>query len=113
MALLNIAEPGQSKARLKSVKYRPALGIDLGTTNSLVAIAREGKVELLADEQGEVLLPSVVHYSANGSVQVGDLPGAAGTRISSVKRLMGRGRADIDYRPGYGLHQNDFRADCW
>lgn len=103
MALLNIAEPGQSKARLKSVKYRPALGIDLGTTNSLVAIAREGKVELLADEQGEVLLPSVVHYSANGSVQVGDRPGTAGTRISSVKRLMGRGMTDIDYRPGYGL----------
>src|SRR5690606_22495728 len=62
----------------------------------------EGKVELLADAQGGVLLPSVVHYSANGAVQVGDLPGTAGTRISSGKRLMGRGRADIDYRPGYG-----------
>ena len=103
MALLNIAEPGQSKARLSSVKHKPALGIDLGTTNSLVAIARQGKVELLGDEQGAILLPSVVHYAASGQVRVGDQPGIPGTRVSSVKRLMGRGLADIDYRPGYAL----------
>lgn len=107
MALFSIAEPGQSKARLRHNKHRPALGIDLGTTNSLVAIAREGKVEVLKDATGSMLLPSIVHYHRDGSVEVGegnDLK-AAGmvTGISSVKRLMGRSAADIQYRLAYEL----------
>lgn len=107
MALINIAEPGQSKARLSHNKHRPALGIDLGTTNSLVAIAREGKARVLPDAAGNILLPSIVHYQRDGSVDVGDglerRPANLATTISSVKRLMGRGAADIDYRLGYDI----------
>jgi molecular chaperone HscA len=107
MALFSIAEPGQSRARLKHNKHRPALGIDLGTTNSLVAIAREGKASVLPDAAGNILLPSIVHYLRDGSAQVGDAgelrSAAAATSISSVKRLMGRGVDDIDYRLGYEI----------
>jgi molecular chaperone HscA len=107
MALFNIAEPGQSKARLRHNKHRPALGIDLGTTNSLVAVAREGKAQVLQDAAGNILLPSIVQYHRDGSVGVGEAgcgkPGNPATSISSVKRLMGRGAADINYRLGYQL----------
>lgn len=101
MALLSISEPGQSKPKAHAVRKR-AVGIDLGTTNSLVAIADEGQVHTLCDHEGHCLVPSVVHYAADGKVTVGDAAVIMGTSdsantISSVKRLMGRGVEDIDY----------------
>ena len=63
MALLQISEPGLSAA---PHQRRLAVGIDLGTTNSLVATVRSGQAETLADEQGRHLLPSVVHYQQQG-----------------------------------------------
>ena len=68
MALLQIAEPGQSSA---PHEHRIAIGIDLGTTHSLVATVLSGKAKVLNDEQGRVLLPSIVHYSKN-STEYGD-----------------------------------------
>ena len=62
MALLQIAEPGQSSA---PHEHRIAIGIDLGTTHSLVATVLSGKAKVLQDQQGRVLLPSVVHYAEN------------------------------------------------
>ncbi len=69
MALLQISEPGLSAA---PHQHRLAVGIDLGTTNSLVATVRNGISLVLNDEDGRALLPSVVRYAADGSVQVGD-----------------------------------------
>ena len=60
MALLQIAEPGQSSA---PHEHRVAIGIDLGTTHSLVATVRSGQAKVLQDEHGRVLLPSIVHYA--------------------------------------------------
>jgi molecular chaperone HscA len=99
MALFTIAEPGQSKPR-GTPRRKRAAGIDLGTTNSLVAVAKEGKAETLPDASGSHLLPSIVHYLADHSIVVGDPADAANltSGISSVKRLMGRGTEDIDYR---------------
>lgn len=96
MALLQIAEPGQSP---KPHQRRLAVGIDLGTTNSLVASLRNGQAECLADTYGQVMLPSVVQYQ-EASIAVGAAAKAAATEdslntIISVKRLMGRGLADI------------------
>lgn len=96
MALLQIAEPGQSP---KPHQRRLAVGIDLGTTNSLVAAVRSGLAEPLADADGEVILPSVVRYCPD-RIEVGrQAKGAAAgdplNTILSVKRLMGRGIADI------------------
>jgi molecular chaperone HscA len=93
MALLQIAEPGQSP---EPHARKRAVGIDLGTTNSLVASVRDGIAVTLADAQGEHLLPSVVRYRATEPPLVGGeaLAGAAQdphNTISSVKRLMGRG----------------------
>ena len=97
MALLQIAEPGESAA---PHEHRLAVGIDLGTTNSLVASVRSGMSVVLNDVQGRPLLPSVVAYAADGSVEVGY--GAEAKQsidpkntIVSVKRFMGRGRHDI------------------
>jgi molecular chaperone HscA len=97
MALLQIAEPGESAA---PHEHRLAVGIDLGTTNSLVATVRSGMGVVLNDVQGRPLLPSVVAYAADGSVDVGY--GAEAKQsidpkntIISVKRFMGRGRRDI------------------
>ncbi|MCM2309233.1 MAG: Fe-S protein assembly chaperone HscA [Sulfuritalea sp.] len=97
MALLQIAEPGESAA---PHEHRLAVGIDLGTTNSLVATVRSGMSVVLNDMQGRPLLPSVVAYAADGSVEVGY--GAEAKQsidpkntIISVKRFMGRGRHDI------------------
>lgn len=97
MALLQIAEPGQSAA---PHQHRLAVGIDLGTTNSLVAAVRSGMAVVLSDDHGRPLLPSVVRYDADGSVEVGH--GAQSNQaidpkntIVSVKRFMGRGRRDI------------------
>ena len=67
MALLQISEPGQSTA---PHQHRLAVGIDLGTTNSLVATVRSGQADTLPDQNGEHILPSVVHYSSDG-VSVG------------------------------------------
>ncbi len=96
MALLQIAEPGQSP---KPHQRRLAVGIDLGTTNSLVAAVRSGLAEPLADADGEVILPSAVRYCPD-RIEVGrQAKGAAASdplnTILSVKRLMGRGIADI------------------
>jgi molecular chaperone HscA len=96
MALLQIAEPGQSP---QPHQRRLAVGIDLGTTNSLVAAVRSGLSEPLADAQGQVILPSAVRYHA-GHVEVGqDAKAAAAVdpfnTVLSVKRLMGRGLADV------------------
>jgi molecular chaperone HscA len=96
MALLQIAEPGQSTA---PHQHRLAAGIDLGTTNSLVASVRSGEPVTLPDAEGRHLLPSVVRYLPDG-VLVGYEAKAAATQdplntIASVKRLMGRGLNDV------------------
>jgi molecular chaperone HscA len=98
MALLQIAEPGMTTA---PHQHRLAVGIDLGTTNSLVATVRSGLAVVLDDESGRSLLPSVVRYCASGDVEVGYAAQAAQNSdphnaIASVKRFMGRGIADID-----------------
>jgi len=96
MALLQIAEPGLSP---KPHQRRLAVGIDLGTTNSLVAALRSGVTECLADAEGRVILPSAVRYLAD-SIIVGEAAKLAAPQdplnsIISVKRLMGRGIADV------------------
>ncbi|MCE1116091.1 MULTISPECIES: Fe-S protein assembly chaperone HscA [Pseudomonas] len=96
MALLQIAEPGQSP---QPHQRRLAVGIDLGTTNSLVAAVRSGRSEPLPDAQGRVILPSAVRYLENG-IDVGlsareAAPSDPLNTIVSVKRLMGRGLADV------------------
>ncbi len=97
MALLQISEPGQTAA---PHQHKLAAGIDLGTTNSLVATVRSGLAETLPDENGNHLLPSVVRYRLGLPPQVGEEAKAALIKdphntISSVKRFMGRGLADI------------------
>ena len=97
MALLQISEPGQSP---NPHERRIAVGIDLGTTHSLVASVRNGVAECLPDDQGRVLLPSVVRYAPEGKRQIGyeargyEVVDAANT-IVSVKRFMGRSLADL------------------
>ncbi len=97
MALLQISEPGQSP---NPHTRTFVAGIDLGTTNSLIATVREREVLVLPDAAGDVLLPSVVRFEANGQVTVGRAAQQAEIQdplntIASVKRLMGRGRADV------------------
>ena len=97
MALLQIAEPGMST---EPHQHRLAVGIDLGTTNSLVATVRNGIAVCINDEQGRALLPSIVHYKPEGSVDVGwQAQGAQAqdprNAIVSVKRFMGRGLRDV------------------
>ena len=99
MALLQISEPGMSTA---PHQHRLAVGIDLGTTNSLVATVRNSIPEVLNDEEGRSLLPSVVRYLPNGHANIGYKALSAQTTdpkntIVSVKRFMGRGLADIAY----------------
>ncbi|MFU4999780.1 Fe-S protein assembly chaperone HscA [Pseudomonas paraeruginosa] len=96
MALLQIAEPGQSP---KPHERRLAVGIDLGTTNSLVAAVRSGVAEPLPDARGCLILPSAVRYHADRA-EVGEGARAAAAQdplntIISVKRLMGRGLEDV------------------
>ncbi|MDX2458155.1 MAG: Fe-S protein assembly chaperone HscA [Gammaproteobacteria bacterium] len=103
MALLQISEPGESTA---PHQHRLAAGIDLGTTNSLVASVRSGVAETLPDSDGHHLLPSVVHYSADASPVVGQsaLSFAEAdplNTIASVKRLMGRGVEDVKHAGNY------------
>lgn len=99
MALLQISEPGLSAA---PHQRRLAAGIDLGTTNSLVATVRSGQAETLADTAGRHLLPSVVHYSATEHTVGYDARANAAqdpvNTISSVKRMMGRALSDIQAR---------------
>lgn len=97
MALLHISEPGQSPA---PHQHRLAVGIDLGTTNSLLATIRSGVSVCIEDQTGRAALPSVVHYAADGTVEVGASAVAIQKRdplntISSVKRLIGRTLADL------------------
>ncbi|HHQ6601185.1 Fe-S protein assembly chaperone HscA [Serratia fonticola] len=99
MALLQISEPGLTAA---PHQRRLAAGIDLGTTNSLVATVRSGQAETLADLEGRYLLPSVVHYQATEH-QVGWSARAQAAQdpvntVSSVKRMMGRSLADVQQR---------------
>ncbi|MCY4533118.1 MAG: Fe-S protein assembly chaperone HscA [Gammaproteobacteria bacterium] len=96
MALLQITEPGQAA---DPHQRKRAAGIDLGTTNSLIASVREGMIQTLADQDGEHLLPSVVRYTDNGPV-VGRLAVESAKQdplntIVSVKRMMGRGIDDL------------------
>ncbi len=97
MALLQISEPGQSP---DPHQHRRAVGIDLGTTHSLVAAVLSGSPQCLPDAQGEVLLPSVVHYHADGRAEVGlrareeQALDPANTLVS-VKRYMGRSPSDL------------------
>ncbi len=97
MALLQISEPGMSTA---PHQHRLAVGIDLGTTNSLVATVRSSIPEVINDEEGRPLLPSIVRYLANGNANIGYKAQAAQitdpkNTIVSVKRFMGRGIKDI------------------
>jgi molecular chaperone HscA len=97
VALLQISEPGMSPA---PHEQRLAVGIDLGTTNSLVATVRSGSPTVLADALGRPLLPSIVRYTGEGKVEVG-YPAQARqatdprNTIVSVKRFMGRGLKDV------------------
>ncbi|WP_137171370.1 Fe-S protein assembly chaperone HscA [Massilia sp. HP4] len=115
MALLQIAEPGMSTA---PHQHRLAVGIDLGTTNSLVATVRSGSPEVLSDEEGRSLLPSIVRYLPNGHANIGHKARVHQTTdpkntIVSVKRFMGRALADIahaenlpyDFVDGQGMVQ--------
>ncbi|MBA5238990.1 Fe-S protein assembly chaperone HscA [Pectobacterium aroidearum] len=111
MALLQISEPGLSAA---PHQRRLAVGIDLGTTHSLVATVRSGEAQTLADSDGRDLLPSVVHYCHDGhSVGWQALDNAARdpeNTVSSVKRLMGRSLDDIQQRYPhlpYRFHASD------
>jgi molecular chaperone HscA len=97
VALLQIAEPGQSQA---PHEHRLAVGIDLGTTNSLVAAVRSGMPVALPDAQGRALLPSIVRYLAAGAAEVGYAAQARQAEdprntVVSAKRYMGRGLKDV------------------
>lgn len=104
MALLQIAEPGQSTA---PHQHRIAVGIDLGTTHSLVATVRSGKPVVLADQYGKLLLPSVVHYGTEtttvGQAARNFIEQDPHNTIVSVKRFMGRSRNDIRFEHPYIL----------
>ena len=103
MALLQISEPGMSAA---PHQHRLAVGIDLGTTNSLVATVRSGSAACLPDKEGRVTLPSVVRYAENGDMEIGY--GALKTQktdpvntVSSAKRLIGRVLDDLSQERHY------------
>ncbi len=109
MALLQISEPGGKPSK---PVHRLAVGIDLGTTNSLVAAPCAGKVEILPAEDGSYLLPSIVHYGAGDAVVVGDearefaLSDPANT-VVSVKRLLGRSVDELRSSPQYRHYNFD------
>jgi molecular chaperone HscA len=111
VALLQISEPGQSPQPHQR-KY--AVGIDLGTTNSLVATVRSGSADVLSDEQGRALLPSAVHYAKDGPSCVGyealeHNNSDPFNTLTSVKRLLGRGIEDI--KTFAGSLPYDFASD--
>ena len=106
MALLQISEPGQSAA---PHQHKLAIGIDLGTTNSLVATVKSGMATVLQDEHGHALLPSVVRYMPDGTVVVGHDAQAQqsvdpANTIASAKRFMGRALSDIADRAHIPYH---------
>ena len=108
MALLQISEPGQFTA---PHQHKLAIGIDLGTTNSLVGSLMSGVVKLLADENNQTILPSVVHYDSHG-VLVGQsalekIEQDAQNTIISVKRLLGISSAEAQMLTHYDLVQKD------
>lgn len=109
--LMQIAEPGQSP---EPHQRKLAVGIDLGTTNSLVASFRNGRLQTLVDEAGEQLLPSVVYYGDNNEVVVGaaaeaKAPTDPANTLSSVKRLMGRSYRDVTLSPALSTYD---LVDC-
>lgn len=111
MALLQISEPGQSQA---PHQRRLAVGIDLGTTNSLVASVMNGSATVLKDEQDQWSIPSVVHYASNSAAIVGkDAQAKAAMEpfntVRSAKRLMGKGAQDV--RDSWLAEHYDFDFD--
>jgi len=120
MALLQISEPGMST---EPHQHRLAAGIDLGTTNSLVASVRNSVSVVLNDEDGRALLPSVVRYTPTAEPEVGYAAQCAQSidphnTLLSVKRFMGRGLADITDAGSFPYHFVDapgmvqFRTVC-
>jgi molecular chaperone HscA len=112
--LLQIYEPGQTPNPHANDKV--AVGIDLGTTNSVVAIAKDGEAKVLRDAEGAGLIPSVVSYGDDGSVVVGraarrDLLGNPDGVVSSIKRLMGRGLSDVKSLAGTLPYELDEAAE--
>jgi molecular chaperone HscA len=102
-ALFQIAEPGQTRVKAPCTPgFSRAVGIDLGTTNSLVAMVQHGKPACLVDDAGEAIVPSVVHYASDGDVLVGAIardrfaPVFPTDTIASAKRFMGRGPRDAE-----------------
>ena len=113
MPLLQISEPGQSP---QPQRRKRAVGIDLGTTNSLVASIIDGRPQTLANDQGNVLLPSVVHYSDFSTVEVGDVAVTRATEdplntLVSIKRLMGRDLNDLSSQPSHFPYRFSRRED--
>ena len=114
MVLMQISEPGLSTESAISKKL--ALGIDLGTTNSLIAFKNGKKVSLIGDENGDALIPSVVHFPENGSVIVGEnaknkLNIDPLNTVSSVKRLIGRGKKDLLNKSNFFPYKFDLSDD--
>ena len=114
MVLMQISEPGLSSESAISKKL--ALGIDLGTTNSLIAFKNGKKVSLIGDETGDALIPSVVHFPENGSVIVGEnaknkLNIDPLNTVSSVKRLIGRGKKDLLNKSNFFPYKFDLSDD--
>ena len=114
MVLMQISEPGLSSESAISKKL--ALGIDLGTTNSLIAFKNGKKVSLIGDENGDALIPSVVHFHENGSVIVGEnaknkLNIDPLNTVSSVKRLIGRGKKDLLNKSNFFPYKFDLSDD--
>jgi molecular chaperone HscA len=110
ITLLQIHEPGETPAPHEAERSI-AIGIDLGTTNSVAAVANDGKPEILRDESGDGLVPSVVAYTGEapivGRAAAEELPRHPELVVSSVKRLMGRGAADLKTLSGtlpYEIH---------
>ena len=114
MVLMQISEPGLSSE--SSISKKLALGIDLGTTNSLIAFKNGKKVSLIGDENGDALIPSVVHFPENGSVIVGEnaknkLNTDPLNTVSSVKRLIGRGKKDLLNKSNFFPYKFDLSDD--
>lgn len=113
--LLQIYEPGETPAPHENDR-KYAVGIDLGTTNSVVALATESKVDVLSDLEGHSLIPSVVYYGDDGEILVGvdarykliDYPDHV---VSSIKRLMGRGLEDVKSLAGTLPYQVESAPD--
>ena len=111
---MQISEPGLSSESAISKKL--ALGIDLGTTNSLIAFKNGKKVSLIGDENGDALIPSVVHFPENGGVIVGEnaknkLNIDPLNTVSSVKRLIGRGKKDLLNKSNFFPYKFDLSDD--